>query len=170
MIVALNKFITIMTPYGVKKLIAVSIDTPSLCNDIETNRILTPRWRWLRLFIWDCVFADECLPELHPRIPFHSDDNDKYLAVQYSLFFELGCCFLLLHPVLLRKRILLLIRISFIISFIFCKSLLWSLSNVIILRLLSILRPISLTSWFLTFLWLFRSWLWWRYLYSHSIS
>ena len=28
MIVALNKFIIIMTPYGVKKMIAVSIDTP----------------------------------------------------------------------------------------------------------------------------------------------
>ena len=27
MIVALNKFIIIMTPYGVKKMIAVSIDT-----------------------------------------------------------------------------------------------------------------------------------------------
>ena len=39
MIVALNKFIIIMTPYGVKKMIAVSIDT-LISTDIETNRTL----------------------------------------------------------------------------------------------------------------------------------
>jgi len=49
-----------MTPYGVKKMIAVSIDTLILYwHRNEQNP--TPWWRWLRLFIWDSVFANECL-------------------------------------------------------------------------------------------------------------